>query len=138
MRFFGQSAFMNRQRLFFYIPTALLSVMMLFNAGMYFFNTALVQAEFIKLGFPTWIILPLGVAKVLGVLTLWIRPNRAVVEWAYAGFFFDFCLAAYAHIHVADGDFPAALAALSCWVPRVFGWIGRLPSPLCIGAFLGA
>lgn len=103
---------MNRQRLFFIVPTALLSLLMLFSAGMYFFNNAEVQMEFIKLGFPTWVIIPLGVAKILGVLTLWVRPNQTLVEWAYAGFFFNFTLALVAHLQVNDGDFPGALAAL--------------------------
>jgi len=33
-------------------------------------------------------------------------------EWAYAGFFFDFVLAFFAHFMVNDGEFAPALVAL--------------------------
>jgi hypothetical protein len=116
---------MNRQRLFFYVPTALLSLLMLFSAGMYLFNTGEIHAEFTALGFPTWIVFPLAIAKLAGVLILWIRPNRALVEWTYAGFFFDFLLALGAHLSVNDGDYPAAIAALVLLGASRF-WLDRV------------
>ncbi len=103
---------MNRQRLLFWIPTGLLSLMMLASAGMSFFKPVDVRAEFQFLGFPAWLIFPLGLAKLAGVMAITTRLNKTLAEWAYAGFFFDFSLAIMAHIQAGDGDYPAAIAAL--------------------------
>lgn len=93
------------------ISTGLLSLLMLFSAGMYFFNHDMVRDTFTHLGYPTYIIYPLAIAKILGLVAIWTKKSNWLKEWAYAGFFFDFVLALSAHISVADGEYaPAALA----------------------------
>lgn len=54
----------------YFLSTIILSGMMLMSAGMYFFNYAEVSEIFMALGFPVYIIYPLGIAKVLGVIAL--------------------------------------------------------------------
>lgn len=92
--------------------TGLLTAFTLMSVGMYFFNHEMVAETFTKLGYPTYIIYPLAVAKVLGLVAIWTKKSETLKEWAYAGFFFDFILAASAHININDGEFAPAIVAL--------------------------
>ena len=98
-------------KIIYYVSTGLLTVMMLMSAGMYFFNNEMVREVFTNLGFPTYIIYPLAVAKILGLIAIWTKKSNTLKEWAYAGFFFDFVLAFFAHVQVNDGEQWGALAA---------------------------
>ena len=103
---------MNATKIVYYVATTLLSLLMLFSAGKYVFDNAEVSVLFGKLGYPSYIIYPLAVAKILGLLAIWSNYSKTLKEWAYAGFFFDFLLALSAHISVSDGDFGGAAMAL--------------------------
>lgn len=94
------------------VAKGLLSAMMLMSAGMYFFNNAEMSKSFEALGYPTYIIIPLAILKIAGIVTLWLSKNKSLTEWAYAGFFFNFLLALTAHVAVNDGEFAPALIAL--------------------------
>ena len=85
---------------------------MLMSAGMYFLNHEMVADTFNKLGYPTYIIYPLAIAKILGLIAIWTKKSNTLKEWAYAGFFFDFVLALVAHLQVKDGEFAPALVAI--------------------------
>jgi hypothetical protein len=74
-----------------------------FSAMMYFTKYEMVTGFFEHLGFPTWIIYPLAVAKVLGIIAVLVKKSRVLLEWAYAGFFFDAILATAAHHYAGDG-----------------------------------
>ena len=102
----------NRNLLIYRISTGLLTALMLMSAGMYFFNYPMVSETFTNLGFPTYIIYPLAIAKILGLVAIWTRKSQTLKEWAYAGFFFDFVLAASAHYMIRDGEFAPALVAI--------------------------
>lgn len=88
---------MKTYRVLYWIFTALLCLMMLGSAGMYIFNHAMVTDMFKQLGYPAYIVYPLAIAKILGVSAILTKKSRILKEWAYAGFFFDFLLAASAH-----------------------------------------
>jgi len=104
---------MDTQKIIYWSSTALLSIMMLGSATFYFVDTEEVAKEFTKLGFPTYLIFPLATAKILAIIMiLRARPNK-IVDWAYAGLFFNFSLAALAHCYAQDGDTGGALVALS-------------------------
>ncbi|MCT4646023.1 MAG: DoxX family protein [Carboxylicivirga sp.] len=112
----------KRDKIIYWIATGLLSAMMLMSAGMYIFNNDTVTTVFTKLGFPTFIIYPLAVAKILGVIAILSNFSRKLTEWAYAGFFFDFVLAAAAHIAIKDGEEMGASVALALlFVSYIFG-----------------
>ena len=102
----------NKNKVIYLISTGLLSALMLMSAGMYFFNNEMVAETFSKLGYPTYIIYPLAILKLLGLIAIWTKKSNTLKEWAYAGFFFDFCLALTAHLIVKDGEFVPALLAL--------------------------
>ena len=97
-------------RIGYWISTSLLCLMMVMSAGMYLFTHARVAEVFTHLGYPTYIIYPLAVLKLLGVIAILTRKHPILTEWAYAGFFFDFVLAFFAHFTVGDGEWPPALA----------------------------
>ena len=88
---------------------------MLISAGMYFFNNGVVAEIFTQLGYLTYIIYPLAIAKILGLVAIWTKKSNTLKEWAYAGFFFDFILALSAHLYVKDGKFAPHLLQLSFW-----------------------
>ena len=99
-------------RIIYYIATGLLTVMMLMSATMYFVQNEMVTETFLRLGHPTHIIYPLAIAKILGLIAIWTKKSAWLLEWAYAGFFFDFVLAASAHTAVGDGEQFGAIIAL--------------------------
>ena len=63
-------------------------------------------------GYPTYIIYPYGAVKVLGVIALWFFKGKFLNEWAYAGFFFAFVLAFFAHFMIGDGEQMGAAIAM--------------------------
>lgn len=113
---------MKNLKRIYWISTGLLTLLMLMSAGMYFFNYDMVSETFTNLGFPTYIIYPLAVAKILGLVAIWTEKSTSLKEWAYAGFFFDFLLAASAHIIINDGEYAAALMALVLLLTSYFTW----------------
>lgn len=105
----------------YWIATGLLSALMLFSATMYFVNHDMVVDTFTRLGYPAYIIYPLGVAKILAIVAILSRKSEILKEWAYAGLFFDFVLALSAHLVAKDGEFiPAFVAIILLLVSRYF------------------
>lgn len=102
---------MKTNKIVFYTSTGLLTLLMLMSAGMYFFNHETVAGMFKNFGYPTYIIYPYGLAKILGLVAIWFFRGKFLNEWAYAGFFFAFILAFFAHIMIGDGEQWAALVA---------------------------
>lgn len=103
---------MKRNKIIYYIVTGLLTAMLLMSVGMYVFNHEMVAGMFESFGYPTYIIYPLAAAKLLGLFAIWNPNFKTLKEWAYAGFFFDFVLAFFAHYMVSDGGQGGAIVAL--------------------------
>lgn len=103
---------MKKNKIIFWITTGLLSALVLMSAGMYVFNNAEIQKEFIGFGFPVFIIYPLAFLKLSGVLVITLTKWNTVKEWAYAGFFFNFVLALGAHLSISDGEQAGVIIAL--------------------------
>ena len=97
-------------KIVYWIATGLLCLLMLASAGMYIFNHAAVAEIFTKLNYPTYIVYPLAIAKILGVLAILSKQSKTLKEWAYAGFFFDFLLAASAHYFANESPIFAIVA----------------------------
>ena len=103
---------MKRNKIIFYIATGLLTALMLFSVSMYFFNHEEVAKMFTNFGYPTYIIYPYAIAKLLGLFALWNPNFKVLKEWAYAGFFYAFNLAFFAHVMIGDGEQMGALIAM--------------------------
>ena len=93
---------MKTKKIIYWGSIGLISVLMLFSASMYLFNYEEVEKLFIGFGFPTFIIYPLAILKILGVVAIVTRKVGMLTEWAYAGFFFNLLLAFGAHYFVGD------------------------------------
>ena len=89
-------------KIIYYVFTGLYTLGMVPSILMYFFNTAEVSKTFVKLGFPAGLIIPLGIAKLLGVIAIWGIKSRVIKELAYAGFAVDLCLASISHVLAKD------------------------------------
>ena len=81
----------------YWLVTGLFCLMMLASAGfeIFAFGESLKMLQ--SLGFPNYIAYVLPITKILGVAAILSDYSRTLKEWAYAGFFFDFVLAALAH-----------------------------------------
>ncbi len=102
----------KKTKIGFYISTGLVSALMLMSASMYVFNHEMVEQTFVALGYPTYIIYPLAILKILGIVAIWSNKSKTLKEWAYAGFAFDFILAAAAHISIQDNEYGGAVVAI--------------------------
>lgn len=111
---------MNTNKIIYWIATALFCGIMLMSAGMYLFKHEMVAEMFVGLGHPAYIIYPLAIAKILGVIAIITKKSKILKEWAYAGFFFDVVLAFSAHLAVQDGGWAmAAVALVAILVSRI-------------------
>jgi hypothetical protein len=96
---------MKKINIIYWISTILFGGFMLFSA----IPDIMVVPEAVdfvskQLGYPTYIIAFLGVAKTLGVIAILIPGFPRIKEWAYAGLFFDLVGATYSGIAVGGFD----------------------------------
>ena len=92
----------------------------LFSAYMYLSNYEQVTGFFEELMFPTWLIYPMAIAKILGVIAILSKQSKFLKELAYAGFFYDALLALCAHLINGDGGYLFSIIALSA---TIVSWI---------------
>lgn len=102
----------NKDLTIYRVATGWLTFQMILSAGLYFGAHQMASEMISALGFPTWIIYPLGVAKLLGITAIWMDKYKWLSHMAYAGFFFNLSLGVAAHLVVGDGEFAGALVAL--------------------------
>lgn len=93
---------MKTQKFIYWIGTGLLCALLLYSATFYFTNPEAAKGFFDYFNYPTYIVIPLAIAKVLAVIMILWRKSKWLTEWAYAGVFFDFVLAFFAHHHAGD------------------------------------
>ncbi|NER17287.1 DoxX family protein [Spongiivirga citrea] len=94
---------MKTKTIIYWVATILLCALMTYSASMYFSNTEMIQGYFESHGYPSYIVIPLAIAKILGIIMLLTRKVRWLTDWAYAGFFFDLVLAGGVHyVHKED------------------------------------
>ncbi len=103
---------MKKDKIIYYSATGLLTLLMFYSVSMYFFKHEAVAGMFTNFGYPTYIIYPYATVKLLGLFAIWNPNFRIIKEWAYAGFFFAFVLAFFAHYMIGDGDQTGALIAI--------------------------
>lgn len=104
---------MKALKITFYLSTALLTALMLFSVYNYYFNYPQTTTYFVKLGYPIYLIHPLALAKLSGLIVIWFLPRyKSLLEWVYAGFFFNFVLAFFAHFLISDGSHLGAFMAI--------------------------
>lgn len=95
---------------------------MLYSAFLYVTKTEMIEDFFQRFDYPTYLVIPLAIAKVLGVLMVLFRKPLWLMEWVYAGFFFDMVLASVAHYKARDG---LGLSILGIGVLLVSYFLGK-------------
>ena len=101
---------MKKTKIIYWILTGLMSLGLglgaVFNAMSSKESVELISGH---LGFPAYLVPFVGVAKLLGIITILIPGFPRLKEWAYAGLVFDLVGAMYAHIAIG--------APVSEWAP---------------------
>ena len=103
---------MKRDRIIYWVATGLLGLFMVGSGIGYFLKTDEVQATFAQLGFPTYLVIPVGIAKILAIVAIVTNLNSTLRGLAYAGLFFEFLIALSAHLNAADNEYLGAVVAL--------------------------
>lgn len=111
--------------------TIAFSLSMLLAVGFYFFKHDYVTGYFEMIGFPGWLVYPLGVVKIMGIIGMWNRNYPTIREWAYAGYFYNCVLAFFGNYLCPTGEF--ALAALVAIALLVVSYIFQPDSKVLKG-----
>ena len=98
------------QKIAYWVCTVLLGGFMIFSGALYLSGGPTVVQGFAHLGYPQHLRVILGIAKVLGGVTLLVPRFAKLKEWAYAGFTFTWICAFVAHYLAKDG--PRAFSPL--------------------------
>ncbi|CEG31983.1 DoxX family protein [Peribacillus simplex] len=106
---------MKKTKIIYWIFTGLLVALMVLGSIPDIMSVPDAVALFNHLGYPTYLLPFIGIAKLLGVVAILIPGFPRIKEWAYAGFVFDLTRAMYSSISVGD---PA-----SGWLIFIIGYI---------------
>ena len=109
-------------KIIYWVTTGILTIIVLMFVGNSIFNNEMFSKRFAELGHPTYIIYPLTIAKMLGLIAIWTNKSKTLKEWAYAGFFFNFVLAMLAEVHAADPDYISPPLALILLLSSYMFW----------------
>ena len=93
---------MKKQNILYWSITGIMAAFMLMGAIGDVLQVPAALAWFVHLGYPSYLLPFIGIAKILGVTAVLIPGLRRVREWAYAGLVFDLLGAFYSHISVGD------------------------------------
>ncbi|MED3984224.1 DoxX family protein [Peribacillus simplex] len=93
---------MKKIKIIYWIFTGLLVALMVLGSIPDIMSVPDAVALFNHLGYPTYLLPFIGIAKLLGVVAILIPGFPRIKEWAYAGFVFDLTGAMYSSISVGD------------------------------------
>ena len=103
------------RKVIYWVVTGLLALSAVFAGVNYLWGSQQTVQTFVYLGSPQQLRVLLGIAKLLGGITLIVPGLLTLKEWAYAGFTFAWIAAAVAHYLAKDGAvaiFPLILLVL--------------------------
>ena len=103
---------MKIQKVIYWIATGLLCALFLYSATMYLTNTAVIQGYYQDFNYPSHLVIPMAIAKILAVIMILWRKSDWLTEWAYAGLFFDLVLACMAHYYADDPEITLPLVGI--------------------------
>lgn len=87
----------------YWITTGLLGVGFLASGTLEVSGVTQAVQPVVELGYPAYLLRLLGVAKILGAITILAPKLPRLKEWAYAGIVIDLVGAAYSHVAHGDG-----------------------------------
>jgi hypothetical protein len=91
------------RRTLYWVVTGLFAAFMLLASVPDVLKVPQAVDVFAHLGYPSYLLPFLGVAKISGVIAIVAPRLRTIKEWAYAGLTFDLLGALYSHLSVGDG-----------------------------------
>ena len=104
---------MFRNKYLYWISTISLFILLIITGIFYMVYYEKLEVYFKNYGYPTYLIYPLAVAKIIGSLVILFYNKSWLKELAYAGFFFNFILAFFAHVMIDEFDpFPTIFMVL--------------------------
>ena len=89
-------------RVAYWIVTGLMAAFMLMTSIPDVLMVEGAMELFRHLGYPSYLVPFIGVAKILGVVAVLFPGFRRLREWAYAGLVFDLIGALYSHLALGD------------------------------------
>ncbi|MEP1150763.1 MAG: DoxX family protein [Balneola sp.] len=92
----------KRNKIIYWVATLWLALGMISTAIVQLIQMEEEVTMIIELGFPAYLLIILGICKILGVIAVLVPKFPLVKEWAYAGFFFIMTGAVISHIVVGD------------------------------------
>ena|SRR5437868_14847347 len=107
----------------YWVSTGLLAAMSAFAAFAYLSGSQQAVEGFAHVGYPQQLRIILGIAKLLGAITLIVPGLVKLKEWAYAGFTFEWISAFVAHYLAKDG--PKAFMPLIMLLFLVISYLTR-------------
>ena len=114
---------MKRTKILYWVFTILFALIMFSTAvPNVMMNEASIDLIHTKLGYPTYFIMIVGIAKILGVIGILIPGYPTIKEWSYAGLFFDLTAATVSSIAVF-GFVPDQFGMLIFFAPGVASYI---------------
>ena len=111
------------RKITYWIATGLVAALSLFAGYAYVSGSPQAVEGFAHVGYPQQLRVLLGVAKLLGAITLLAPGLPKLKEWAYAGFTFAWIAACFAHYLAKDG--PRAFAPLVLLVLLAVSYLTR-------------
>jgi uncharacterized membrane protein YphA (DoxX/SURF4 family) len=104
---------MKRTKVIYWVVTGMMSAFMLMASVPDVLRVPDAIAMFTHLGYPTYLLPFIGVAKIVGVIAVLLPGFPRLKEWAYAGLVIDLVGALYSHFSVSDPP--------SVWIFAVVG-----------------
>lgn len=114
---------MKKQNILYWILTGIMAAFMLMGSIADVLQVPAARAWFVHLGYPSYLLPFIGIAKILGVTAVLAPGIRRLKEWAYAGLVFDLLGALYSHVSVGD--------SIAGWIFAVIGLLLVLGSYRC-------
>jgi uncharacterized membrane protein YphA (DoxX/SURF4 family) len=117
------------RKIAYWLSTGLVAVISVIAAFVYLSGGPQAVQGFARVGYPQHLRIILGIAKLLGAITLVIPGVVKLKEWAYAGFTFAWISACVAHYLAKDG--PVAFMPLILLLLLVVSYVTRPANRQC-------
>jgi uncharacterized membrane protein YphA (DoxX/SURF4 family) len=114
------------RKVIYWVSTGVLVALSLLATFTYLSGSPQAVQGFAHVGYPQQLRVILGIAKLLGAITLIVPGFPKLKEWAYAGFTFAWICAFIAHYLAKDG--PVAFLPLILLVLLFISYVTRPPS----------
>ncbi len=113
---------MKTTKIIYWIVTGLFCLWMALQGVMFLAQPDAFADMFTTLGYPASLVVPLGIAKLAGIIAILAPVNPLIKRLAYFGFFIDFLAAIGGHFSAGDGRWPFALVALIIGIVSFVLW----------------